>query len=107
MIGGTEYLTFGDPSAPNQSAYPLSAILPVHGKELFDLCTSLTPNIAYYLPRNVNVDELSALARPLDAQEKEGGGGRDREWVEIEEEWVGDKLKAVTAYYGALIAEAE
>jgi trimethylguanosine synthase len=99
-IGGTEYLTFADPSAPTSSSYPLSAILPIHGKELFELCTSLTPNIAYYLPRNVNIDELSALARPLP---EEGGGGR--EWVEVEEEWVGDKLKAVTAYYGALIAE--
>lgn len=36
------------------------------------------------------------------------GSGRDtreKEWVEVEEEWVGDKLKALTAYYGGLIAE--
>jgi trimethylguanosine synthase len=51
------------------------------------------------------VDELAQLARPLDASYVENGKKRDREWVEIEEEWVGDKLKAITAYYGGLIAE--
>lgn len=48
------------------------------------------------------MDELAALAAPLDASAKDGRT-QDREWVEVEEEWVGDKLKAVTAYYGALV----
>lgn len=109
--GGVDYLSFADPAAASSSSssYPLSAILPVHGKQLFDLCTTLTPNIAYYLPRNINVDELGALARPLQEGEAmlDGTGGkpREREWVEVEEQWVGDKLKAVTAYYGGLIAD--
>jgi trimethylguanosine synthase len=98
-------MSFTDPTAPSSSLYPLSAILPINGKDLFQLCSTLTPNIAYYLPRNINIDELSQLAQPLES--KEGGGKRDRdkEWVEVEEEWVGDKLKAVTAYFGGLIAE--
>lgn len=96
-------MSFTDPTAPASSSYPLSAILPIHGKDLFDLCLTLTPNIAYYLPKNVNIDELAQLARPIDGTGSDKG--RNREWVEVEEEWVGDKLKAVTAYYGGLIAE--
>jgi trimethylguanosine synthase len=98
-------MSFTDPTAPTSSLYPLSAILPIHGKDLFELCSTLTPNIAYYLPKNVNIDELAQLARPLDKTTEDGGKKRDREWVEVEEEWVGDKLKAVTAYFGGLIAE--
>ena len=107
MAGGVDYLSFADPASAESSSYPLSAILPIHGKELFDLCSKLTPNIAYYLPRNTNIAELGELARPVLEPAADGFGGtrRDKEWVEVEEEWVGDKLKAVTAYYGGLIAE--
>jgi len=30
---------------------------------------------------------------------------RGREWVEVEEQWVGERIKAVTAYFGGLVAE--
>jgi trimethylguanosine synthase len=79
--------------------YPLSALLPIHGKELFELASRITPNIAYYLPRNVDLQELADLA-PYQAAEE--GQAAQREYVEVEEEWVGYKLKAVTAYYGGL-----
>lgn len=108
--GGVDYLSFADPASASSSDYPLSAILPIHGRKLFDLTSTLTPNIAYYLPRNVSVDELGELARPVSgAPVNDGTGGleRSKEWVEVEEEWVGDKLKAVTAYYGGLIADEE
>lgn len=100
--GGPEYLSFGDDSP----LYPLSAVEPIPGDELFRLTAKVTPNIAYFLPRNVDVDELGVLAEELAESVTEAEGERDREWVEVEEEWVGDKLKAVTAYYGALVAEA-
>jgi trimethylguanosine synthase len=108
--GGIDYLTFGNagnPAAfdqltnpesepPTSSAYPLSAMLPIHGRELFELTLNLTPNIAFFLPRNVDMKEVGLLA-PL-----RGGTEDERELVEVEEEWIGDKLKAVTAYYGGL-----
>jgi trimethylguanosine synthase len=83
----------------------MSAILPIPGDDLFKLTASVSPNIAYFLPRNVDVQELSALAThlPEPAHDTLDGSQREREWVEIEEEWVGDKLKAVTAYYGGLV----
>lgn len=91
--GGPEYLSFG-------GKYPLKAVEPIPGDELFRLTARITPNIAYFLPRNVDVDEVGALAASLGTPQD----GREKEWVEVEEEWVGDKLKAVTAYYGGLVA---
>ena len=89
-------LTLGGPDYLSSEIYPLSAVQPIHGRDLFQLASTLTPNVAYYLPRNVDVGELGGLA-------KQTGG--EREWVEVEEEWVGDKLKAVTAYFGSLVAD--
>lgn len=56
----------------------------------------------------MNLQEIGQLARRLDTPaESEGGGMRQRELVEVEEEVVGDRVKAVTAYYGSLIADGE
>lgn len=102
-----------DTSAPPK--YPLSAIEPIHGAELFQLSLALTPNIAYYLPKNTNLRELADLAPCIPSPEAEQGQGgeegerrgrRDKEWVEVEEEWVGEKVKAITAYYGSLVSES-
>lgn len=102
-VGGhyAHLLTFsGGPDYLDSPTYPLCAILPIPGPDLFHLSSQLSPNIAYYLPRNVDIDEVSLLARRLDSPVH----GREREWVEVEEEWVGEKLKAVTAYFGGLVA---
>lgn len=94
------------PAAPPK--YPLSAVEPIHGADLFRLTAALTPNIAYYLPKNTNLKELAVLAPRLETVQSDaaGSGKRDREWVEVEEEWVGEKVKAVTAYYGSLVSES-
>jgi len=73
--------------------YHLSSIQPIHGAELFKLSRQVTPNIAYFLPRNTNLAEIGALA--------------GEEMVEVEEEWTGTKLKALTCYYGGLAAGQE
>lgn len=96
--GGIDYL-----NSPSET-YSLSSILPIHGKDLFNLTSKLTPNIAYYLPRNMDMQEISELARELDYPDPERKG-RVREWVEVEEETVRDKVKALTVYYGALVAD--
>lgn len=50
--------------------------------------------------------EVAQLARRLDPPEMDDKGGmREKEWVEVEEEVVGEKVKAVTVYYGSLIAD--
>lgn len=68
--------------------YHLSFIQPIHGTELFKRSRVVTPNIAYFLPRNTVLSEIAELA----GEEK----------VEVEEEWMGSKLKALTCYYGGL-----
>lgn len=68
--------------------YRLSSLAPLPGSQLFDLARSLTPNVAFYLPRNSDPAEVAALA--------------EDETVEIEELWMGEKLKALCVYYGEL-----
>jgi len=100
--GGPEYLS--TPSKGKQKAtqndemdpqpvYSLKSVKPIPGDELFALSRKITKNVAYYLPRNVNLQEVASLA--------------PSEKVELEEEWMGDKLKAVTCYYGGLAAGQE
>ncbi|ODO06939.1 hypothetical protein I350_04300 [Cryptococcus amylolentus CBS 6273] len=93
--GGIDYR-----SGPN-SSYPLSALLPIHGRELFHLTSRLTPNIAYYLPRNTDLQELADLAREVTLP----GLGKEKEYVEAEEETVRGKVKALTFYFGGLISD--
>ncbi|KZO96635.1 S-adenosyl-L-methionine-dependent methyltransferase [Calocera viscosa TUFC12733] len=90
--GGPEYNKPGDSEAEGgeRAAYHLDAVTPVHGKELFELSRRITPNVAYYLPRHVDLAEVGALL------DKEG------ETVEVEEEWMGNRLTAVTCYFGGL-----
>ncbi|BGP43859.1 putative diacylglycerol O-acyltransferase tgs1 [Rhodotorula kratochvilovae] len=79
------------PAAEAAAAYPLSALAPLPGADLFSLARRCTKNVALFLPRNVDLLELASLPG-LGADEK----------VEIEEEWMGWKCKAVTAYFGEL-----
>jgi trimethylguanosine synthase len=92
--GGIDYLTSADDALPASAAskrisYPLSALQPMPGPELYSLCHAMTHNIALYLPRNTDVDQVAALSPTTN--------------VEIEEEWMGGKLKALTAYFGDLV----
>ncbi|KAG9016587.1 hypothetical protein FRB90_002921 [Tulasnella sp. 427] len=102
--GGPQYLlsssingkaaTGDDPSEPSNSGYSLDSILPIPGDELFHLTRAISGNIAYFLPRNTDLKEVSKL-------------GRQGEKIEVEEEWMGEKLKAVTCYFGGLAAGQE
>ena len=83
--GGPEYL--------NATLFDLSYI-PLGGYEIFELALRATPNIAYYIPRNVNVDQMVKLGRP----------GSD---VEIEQHFLNGKLKTMTAYYGELAGDPD
>lgn len=117
----TDYVT---QSAPE---YSLASIRPIHGKQLFKLARRLTRNIAYYLPRNVSLEEVAALPEennensgerleaeieqyrgdtaPQKSKTRRGKAKADRkvEMVEVEEEWMGQKLKALTCYFGGLV----
>ena len=102
--GGPSYLHGSDPDLPSDPSerpeFSLSDITPIPGSELFKLVRRLTPNIAYYLPRNTNLQEVSDLLT-----DAEGGGveGKDKDRkVEVEEQRMRGKLKVLTCYFGGL-----
>ncbi|EDR06419.1 uncharacterized protein LACBIDRAFT_149497, partial [Laccaria bicolor S238N-H82] len=66
--GGPTYLSGSSSIDPN-GAIPLP---PIHGEELFKLTRRITKNVAYYLPRNTKLEEISKL---LDV-EKEAAVGQ-------------------------------
>ncbi|KAG6810473.1 hypothetical protein H0H92_011708 [Tricholoma furcatifolium] len=107
--GGPSYL-FGtlSPSVENDTtsehpSYSLSSIQPLHGAELFKLTRKITPNVAYYLPRNTQLDEIANLLEDTDPEKSI----ESSEHVEVEEEWMGSKLKALTCYFGGLVSGQE
>ena len=100
------------PSPPSSSGHPtysLSSILPIHGAQLFGLTRRITRNIAFYLPRNTRLDEVSALLSEENTQEEHQNGEATAtaEQIEVEEEWMGTKLKALTCYFGGLVTGQE
>ena len=107
--GGLSYLhgTSLDPpsDASQHPEFRLSDVTPIHGSELFKLAEKITPNIAYYLPRNTNLQEISDLV----TNSEMGGpkGKKKARMAEVEEEWMGDKLKALTCYFGGLVQGQE
>lgn len=100
---------------PTHAPYPLGALGPVSGDELFKLARQITPHVAFYLPRNVDIEEVGRLPLLSPRQwtpEEKRQLGRDAvkpmvEPVEIEEEWMGWKLKAVTVYFGDLASNSK
>ena len=79
--------------------FSLANIEPIHGSDLFQLTRRITKNVAYFLPRNTSLHEISTLLLrdpPKLATEDSA------EMVEVEEEWMGTKLKALTCYFGGL-----
>lgn len=100
--GGPEYLAGSASDQPTEAdQYPefsLTSIQPIHGAELFKLTRKITNNVAYFLPRNTKLEEISALLAPEESK---------TEMIEVEEEWMGTKLKALTCYFGGLAARQE
>ena len=85
--------SWGGPKYLNASLFDLSYI-PIGGYRIFELAQAATPNIAYYVPRNVNVDQMVKL----------GGTGSN---VEIEQHFLNGKLKTMTAYFGELAGDPD
>lgn len=51
---------WGGPSYNRLKSFPLSDICPPHGgKSIYDVARRVTPNVAYYLPRNINSADVS------------------------------------------------
>lgn len=81
---------WGGPNYLNQDKYSLT-MMDLDGINVYKMARKyLTPNIAYFLPRNIDRDELNGLLEPDES-------------VEIENNRINDKVKTITAYFGNLI----
>lgn len=69
--------------------YDLYNTQPVDAQSLLAYCRMFTENVVLYLPRNTDIQQVLDLG--------EFWGGRP---VEIEQNFYGDKLKAISVYFG-------
>ncbi|XP_006871907.1 PREDICTED: trimethylguanosine synthase [Chrysochloris asiatica] len=81
---------WGGPDYATAETFDIRTMMSPDGFEIFRLSQKITKNIVYFLPRNADVDQVASLAGP---------GGE----VEIEQNFLNNKLKTITAYFGDLI----
>lgn len=58
--------------------------------KIHQIASQITPNVAFFVPRNTDPDQLAQLAGPEST-------------CEIEQNSLNGKIKALTVYYGDLI----
>ncbi|XP_050542908.1 trimethylguanosine synthase-like [Daktulosphaira vitifoliae] len=85
---------WGGPTYLSQTIFDLDNIMPQYGggKNLFEMTRKVTENIAYFLPRNIDLKQCIRLAG-------------DRKHVEFENNYFNNILNSKTAYYGNLVNE--
>ena len=81
---------WGGPGYINGKTFDIKNDIPMDGIKLFDAALEVTENIAYYVPRNTNVDQLISLAGP------EGQ-------VELEQNILNNKITIITSLILLLI----
>ncbi|KAM9626390.1 trimethylguanosine synthase isoform 2-T2 [Trichechus inunguis] len=81
---------WGGPDYATAETFDIRTMMSPDGFEIFRLSQKITNNIVYFLPRNADIDQVASLAGP---------GGE----VEIEQNFLNNKLKTITAYFGDLI----
>ncbi|KAK0426765.1 hypothetical protein QR680_009887 [Steinernema hermaphroditum] len=80
--------SWGGPSYKTKRSFQLEAMEPC-GFKVFNAAKEISPNIAFFLPKNITLKQVLELA---------GKSGR----CEMEQNTLNNKIKAVTAYYGNL-----
>lgn len=104
---------WGGPGYSSSQVFNLQTMVPLDGFRVFQVAQQVTDCIAYYVPRNVDVQQVSrpsslpplrlvcgqcaCLSVQLAALAGPGGS------VEVEQHFINSKLKTMTAYFGELI----
>ena len=83
---------WGGPAYSDAAVFDLQTMIPMDGFKIFDLSRQITENIAYFVPKNTNIEQLTSLADV---------GGK----VEIEQNLLNKRVKTITAYFGELIKD--
>ncbi|XP_010889672.2 trimethylguanosine synthase [Esox lucius] len=81
---------WGGPDYLSADVFDIETMMAPDGFEIFRLSKMISSNIVYFLPRNADMDQIASLAGP---------GGR----VEVEQNFLNNKLKTITAYFGNLV----
>ncbi|NXA37141.1 TGS1 synthase, partial [Eudromia elegans] len=81
---------WGGPDYATAEIFDIQTMICPDGYPFDLLSKKITNNIVYFLPRNADIDQVASLAGP---------GGK----VEIEQNFLNNKLKTITAYFGDLI----
>ncbi|KAM4727950.1 trimethylguanosine synthase isoform 2-T2 [Anableps anableps] len=92
LCGDVVFLSppWGGPDYLNADVFDIRTMMEPDGFKIFSQAKQITENIVYFLPRNADVNQVASLAGP---------GGK----VEVEQNFLNNKLKTVTAYFGHLI----
>ncbi|XP_037537992.1 trimethylguanosine synthase [Nematolebias whitei] len=81
---------WGGPDYLSAKVFDIRTMMEPDGFKIFSQAKQISDNIVYFLPRNADVDQVASLAGP---------GGK----VEVEQNFLNNKLKTVTAYFGNMI----
>ncbi|CAG8537191.1 2850_t:CDS:2 [Funneliformis caledonium] len=81
---------WGGPSYLKSKGYDIKTMIPVDGERLFRETRNITKNIAYYVPKSINFDQMRKLCDP-------------DEVCEFQQVIVWEKIKSYVAYYGNLV----
>lgn len=85
---------WGGPDYLSAQVFDLRTMMEPEGFLIFQKAKLISDNIVYFLPRNADMDQVASLAGP---------GGR----VEVEQNFLNNKLKTITAYFGGLIKSSQ
>eukprot|EP00123_Amoebidium_parasiticum_P013815 comp22167_c1_seq1/m.32516 comp22167_c1_seq1/g.32516 ORF comp22167_c1_seq1/g.32516 comp22167_c1_seq1/m.32516 type:complete len:672 (-) comp22167_c1_seq1:115-2130(-) len=80
---------WGGPEYRYAAVFDVQKMMLPDGYDIFAKAKMITSNIVYYVPRNCNLHQLVELA--------------DGQKCEIEQCFIGKKIKTLTAYYGNLV----
>lgn len=94
--------------------YKLDELEPIDGKKLFHLADRITHRVVFYLPRHLDLIDLARLTpgshhhHPNKTHEDHDDcrEGEDDQppLIEVEENWMNFKCKALTVYFGDLVS---
>lgn len=103
---------WGGPAYQDSKTFDLNSMIPapLSALEMFRAARKVTPNVVFFLPRNVDATQVAGLpaaAAALGAGETPAentfGVGFD-DTCELEKQFLNGKLKTITAYFGKDIA---
>ncbi len=83
---------WGGPSYGTIDLFDLEKNIELNGYRVFEVAKTITSNIVYFLPRNVNIEQVISL---MD----------DKSRLELEQNFLNNRLKTITAYFGDLAKE--